>query len=168
MPCILEDPTQAVCPNFEGAEWEFLRQPLMDAHLGDQPLTPDEVTQRMRAAWSCENDRRIVAWNAQLKEDHAEQEERDRVAQEEEDARLAMHDREAEEQRKEAKMKKPKLHPYDHNRSVGTWIQPRPTSYALNKISSLEYIELDYFTERGCRLASADTTKSISHNTVAE
>ena len=150
MPHILEDPTWVVCPNFEGTEWEFLRQPLMDAHLGDQPLTPDEVTQHMRAAWSRENDRCIVAWNAQLEEDHAEQEERDRVAQEEEDARLALCNREAEEQRKEAEKKKPKLHPYDCNRSVGTWIQPRPASYALNKISCLEYIELDYFTERGC------------------
>ena len=50
---------------------------------------------------------------------------------------------------------------------MGTWIQPRPASYALNKISSLKYIELDYFTERGCCLASANTTKSISHDTLA-
>ena len=60
-----------------------------------------------------------------------------------------------------------KLHPFDHNCSVGTWIQPRLASYALNKISSLKYIELVYFTERGCCLASADTTKSISHDTLA-
>ena len=167
MPRILEDPTRAICPNFEGAEWEFLRQPLIDAHLGDQPLTLDEVTQRMKAAWSRENDRRIIAWNAQLEEDRAEQEEQGRVAQEEEDARLALQEREAEEQRKEAEKKKPKLHPFDRKRSVGTAIQPRPASYALNKISSLEYIELDYFTERGCRLANADTPKSISHDTLA-
>ena len=126
MPRILEDPTRAVCPNFESAEWEFLRQPLIDAHLGDQPLTPEEVTHRMRAAWSHKNDHRMIAWNAQLEEDRAEQEERERVAQE--NARLALRDREAEEQRKEAEKKKPKLHAFDRNRSVGTWIQPRPAS----------------------------------------
>ena len=121
----------------------------------------------MRAAWSRKNDRRIITWNAQLEEDCAEQEEQERVAQEEEDAWLAQCEREAEEQCKDAKKKKPRLHPFDCKHSVGTWIQSRLASYALNKISSLEYIKLDYFTERGCRLASTDTTKSISHNTLA-
>ena len=95
MPCILEHPTWVVCPNFEGAEREFLRQPLINAHLGDQPLTPEEVTHCMRVAWSRENDCRIVTWNTQLEEDHAEQEEQERVAQEEEDAQLALCKREA-------------------------------------------------------------------------
>ena len=44
----------------------------------------------MRVAWSHENDRRIIAWNAQLEEDRAEQEEQEGVAQEEEDAQLAL------------------------------------------------------------------------------
>jgi hypothetical protein len=36
MPCIVEDPTWAVCPSFQDPEWEFLRQTMIDAHQGDQ------------------------------------------------------------------------------------------------------------------------------------
>ena len=37
---------------------------------------------------------------------------------------------------------------------------------ALNKLDSLEYIELDYFTMKGCRDAGVDADKSISHDTL--
>jgi hypothetical protein len=67
----------------------------------------------------------------------------------------------------EAKKKKPKLNPFDPKCHVKKWIEQRPASYALNKLNNLEYIELDYFTTRGCREATADTNKSISHNTLA-
>lgn len=167
MPRILEDPTLAVCPSFEGPEWDFLRQPMIDAHPGDVPLTAEEATQRMKEAWARENDRRIAAWNAQLEQDRAEQEERDRLAQEEEEVQRALREREAEEQRKEAEKKKPKFGPFDPLRPVNESIEPRPAPYALGKIGSLEYIELDYFTTRGCREAMADTSKSISHDTLA-
>ena len=77
MPRMIDDPTQAVCPSFEDADWDFLRQPLIDAHVGDAPLTVKEVTRRMKEAWVRENDRKIAAWNAQLELDRVEQEDRD-------------------------------------------------------------------------------------------
>jgi hypothetical protein len=167
MPRITEDPTRAVCPSFEGLDWDFLRQPMIDAHAGDDPLTAEEATQRMKEAWTRENDRKIAAWNVQLEQDRVEQEERDRLAQEEEEARHAQLEREAEEQRREAEKKKPKFGHFDPHRPVNESIEPRPAPYALTKLGNLEYIELDYFTARGCREAIADTTKSISHDTLA-
>ena len=50
---------------------------------------------------------------------------------------------------------------------MAEWIEPRPAQYALNKINHLEYVELDYFTIKGCHDAAADTNKSISQDTLA-
>ncbi|KAH9006017.1 hypothetical protein EDB84DRAFT_1281635 [Lactarius hengduanensis] len=167
MPRIIEDPTRAVCPSFESAEWEFLRNSMIDAHQGLPPLTQDQATQRLKDTWARENGAKVTAWNAQLEQDRIDQEELDRLAQEEVDARLAQQLKEAEEQRKEAERKKPKLNPFDPERVISDWIEPRPAPYAINKLNSLEYIELDYFTVKGCNEASADTNKSISHDTLA-
>ncbi|KAH8984660.1 hypothetical protein EDB86DRAFT_2780182, partial [Lactarius hatsudake] len=62
--------------------------------------------------------------------------------------------------------KKPKLNPFDPNHTLGKYIEPRLVQYALNKINNLEYIELDYFTLRGCKDTSADTNKYISQDTL--
>jgi hypothetical protein len=166
MPRIVEDPTRAVCPSFQDPEWEFLRQTMIDAHQGDQPLTAEDAAQRLKDTWARENQRKIAAWNIQLEEDRVEQDERDRVAREEEDAQRAQHEREAEEQRRDAERKKPKLNLFDPNRLVSKWIEPRPAPYAITKLDNLEYVELDYFTMRGCNEAAADVNRSISLDTL--
>ena len=73
MPHIITDPTLATCPSFEDPKWEFLRQCMVDAHQGEQPLTMDEATQCMKEAWTCENGHKVVAWDAQMALDQAEQ-----------------------------------------------------------------------------------------------
>ena len=88
------------------------------------------------------------------------------MAHEAEEAQQAQQEKEAEEVRKEAEKKKPKLNPFDPKRHVEKWIEARPASYALNKLNNLEYVELDYFTTKGCREAAADTNKSVSHDTL--
>ena len=50
---------------------------------------------------------------------------------------------------------------------VNETIDLRPAPFALNKVGNLEYIELDYFTTKGCWEAQMDNYKSISHNTLA-
>ena len=167
MPRITEDPTRATCPSFDDPEWEFLRQSMVDAHQGDQPLTLEGAAQQLKDTWARENERKSVAWNAQLEQDRAAQAEQDRVAQEEEDVRRAQLDREAEEQRREAEKKKPKLNDFDPSLLVEKWIEPRPSSYALQKINNLDYVELDYFTLRACKEAVIDAHKSISQDTMA-
>ncbi|KAF8269642.1 hypothetical protein EI94DRAFT_1699338 [Lactarius quietus] len=142
---IIEDPNQAICPNFGGPQWEFLRQSMIGAHQGNQPLTPEDVAQQMKDAWMCEYEPVIAAWNAQFK-----------VAQEEEARLRAQQEGEVEELCWEIKKKKPKLTTFDWSHTGPVWIEPRPAQYTLNKIDNLEYVELDYFTIKRCREAVTD------------
>ena len=167
MPRITNYPTKETCPSFEGQGWDFLRQAVVATHQGDIPLTDEQVLQRIKDAWQLDHEARVDAWNRQLEQDQADLEELERQTREEEEAQRARLEREAEEQRREAERKKPKLNPFDPNRRVSSWIEPRPAAYAINKINSLEYVELDYFTVRGCTEAASDPNRSISLDTYA-
>ncbi|KAH9073436.1 hypothetical protein EDB83DRAFT_2219647 [Lactarius deliciosus] len=167
MPHILEDPTWAVCPSFESVEWDFLRQSMVDSHQGVVPLTPEEATQRLKDAWARENGAKVAAWDAQVEQDRAEQAELDRLAQEEADAQSAQRQKETEDQLREAERKKPKFNDFDPDRVIGDWIEARPAPYAINKLNNLEYVELDYFTAKGCNEASADASNLTGQDTLA-
>ena len=108
-----------------------------------------------------------MAWNAQVEQDCLEQENRDRLAQDEEDARQVQAEKEAEEQQKEAESKKPRADTFDPECMVSGMINPRPATYAISKVGNLEYIELDYFMVRSCKEARVDNYKSISQDTLA-
>ena len=166
MPRIEVDPTRAVCPSFEDPEWDFLRQSMVDAHQGDPPLTLDGASQRLKDTWARENVRKVDAWNVQLQQDKAEQDRLDREAREAQEAQQVQQQKEDEELRKDAEKKKPKLGQFDQDRQVAKWIGARPATYALNKLNNLEYVELDYFTTKGCREAAADSNKSVSQDTL--
>lgn len=128
-------------------------------------MAPEEALQRLKDIWARDRDIRIVAWNAQLEQDQAEQEEQGRIAREEQEIQRARLEREADEQRREAEKKKPKFNNFDPNRQIPNFIKPRPAQYALNKISALEYVELDYFSLRGCSEATADTSSYADQDT---
>ena len=119
-------------------------------HQGPQPLMDNEANQQMKDVWTQDNDNNIATWNAQLEQDRVEAAEQDRLAQEQEENQRTQCEKEAEVQHKESEKKKPKLNSFDPTRQVSSWIAPRPAPYALNKINTLEYVELDYFTLRGC------------------
>ena len=160
------DPTQATCPSFKDPEWEFLRQNMVDAHQGVPALTMDEASQRMKEAWACAHQRKLDTWNAQVQQDQVKQEWRDGKMCDAQEAQHTQQEREAEEMHKEADKKKPKLNLIDQNHYVKKFIVMRPATYALNKLSNLEYIKLDYFTPKGCREAAADSNKSVSQDTL--
>ena len=167
MPRITNDPTRAICPSFEDPEWEFLRQSMVDAHQGDPPLTEDQAAQHMKDAWTHENQRKVAAWNAQLEQDQEEQDEIDRLAQEEENARRVQREKEAKEQQEEAEKKKPKLNQFDPRLPIEVWIEPRPSTYALNRLNGLEYVELDYFTVKACKEAATETHRPTNNDAMA-
>ena len=50
----------------------------------------------------------------------------------------------------EGEKKKPKMKDFDDTLSVGNYIAPRPSQYALRRIEDFEYVELWYFTPKGC------------------
>ena len=157
MPHIEVNPTQATCPSFEDPKWEFLRQNMVDAHQGVPALTMDEASQRMKEAWARTHQRKLDTWNAQVQQDQVEQERIDGEMRDTQEAQRVQQEREAKETRKEVDKKKPKLNSIDQNLYVGKFIAVRPATYALNKLSNLEYVKLDYFTPKGCQEATADS-----------
>jgi hypothetical protein len=73
-------------------------------------------------------------------------------------------EKEEEERRKEVEKKKPKINGFDLQRTVGGFIIPWPSAFALNKLDALDYVELDYFTTRGCKNAHAEHELTTNHN----
>ena len=55
MPCIIDDLNWAVCPDFGGPTWEYLRQSMVNAHQGDLPMTLEQAGQQMKDTWAQEN-----------------------------------------------------------------------------------------------------------------
>ena len=139
---------------------------MVDTHQGVPALTMDEASQRMKEAWAHAHQRKLDAWNAQVQQDQVEQEWIDGETRDAQEAQHVQQEREAKEMRKEVDKKKPKLNLIDQNLYVGKFIVARPATYALNKLSNLEYVELDYFTPKGCREAAADSNKSVSQDTL--
>ncbi|KAF8267684.1 hypothetical protein EI94DRAFT_1683667 [Lactarius quietus] len=166
MPRIVEDPTHAICLNFDGPEWEFFRQSTIAAHQGDQPLTAEEAVQHLKEAWTHENEHLVVTWIEQLEQDQAEQIECDRLAQEEE-ACHTQQNAEPEVQRSKLEKRKNKSKIFNPDRVIAEWLGPRPSQYALSKIENMEYVELDYFTLKGCKDTATDTDKSVDSDTLA-
>ena len=86
--------------------------------------------------WDADHNHRVEDWNAQreaeaLKADHLQHEERER----EYEARR-LEEAEAERERKEAEKKKPKINDFVTDLPPPNTIAPRPSQYALQKISS--------------------------------
>ena len=115
---------------------------MVNAHQGQPPLTLDGAAQQLKDAWARENQRKVDAWNTQLQQDRVEQDRLDTIDRETQAAQQAQQEKDAEEARKEAEKKKPKLFPINQDRYVIKWIGARPATYALNKLSNLEYVEI--------------------------
>jgi hypothetical protein len=77
MPRIAIDPAKEICPAYEDQQWDFVRQSIIGAHQGEQPMTPEEALQRLKDVWARDRDIRLDAWNAQLEQDRVELEEND-------------------------------------------------------------------------------------------
>ena len=139
---------------------------MVNAHQGQPPLTLDGAAQQLKDAWARENQRKVDMWNMQLQQDQVEQDRLDTIDRETQAAQQAQQEKDMEEARKEAEKKKPKLFPINQDHYAIKWIGARPAMYTLNKLSNLEYVELDYFTTKGCREAAADSNKSVSQDTL--
>jgi len=137
------DPALEVMPNFASEAFAQTRQLLANA----QNLTDDEITIQLSAAWTHDNETRREHWALQQEADAQAQEEANQ-------AEALLREAEAHAELAEAAKKKPKLNPFDEHRTVSDSIIPRPSSFALNKIKSSDYVELWYFTPEGCKDAA--------------
>ncbi|KIK76938.1 hypothetical protein PAXRUDRAFT_17842 [Paxillus rubicundulus Ve08.2h10] len=91
----------------------------------------------------------IVAWNAQREVEArtaAEAEEMHRLHKEEEELLI---NEEAKRERKEAEKKKPRMNTFTPGSSVTDVLIHPPSQYALQKLTTFDYIEMWYFSLTG-------------------
>lgn len=135
---IERDPHLEVCPDFSTAHYNALRTLIVNTGA-----TAEEATGQMRQAWELQNAEKRELWILQAEADKQARDEVERLAKEQEN-------QEKELARRERDKKRPRLADFDSNRMVGSYIAPRPSTYALNKLENFEYVELYYFTKEGC------------------
>jgi hypothetical protein len=88
------------------------------------------------------------------------------LEQEQELQRQQAREKEEEDTKREAERKKPKINDFDPDTIVPAYIAPRPSGYAINKLKNLQYVELDYFTIKGCNEAQHERETTSNHDTL--
>jgi len=166
MPRITRDPTTDECPAYEDEDYATVREMIIAGHQGPGPLSNVEAVEKLKVAWQNAQDRKVALWNEQLFQDQTAREEEERTQQELETQRRQEQEKEVDDAKREAERKKPKINDFDPDSVVLAHITPRPSGYALNKIKNLQYIELDYFTIKGCHEAQLDREMTSNHDTL--
>ncbi|KAG1903868.1 uncharacterized protein F5891DRAFT_1184813 [Suillus fuscotomentosus] len=146
---ISTDPALEAQPNFESAVYRGWLNALVA-----QGITRDDALANMAEGWRFERQERIVLWQEQAEEDA-------RILQERLERENTEKEAEQLEEQRKAEKKKPKINDFDAGAIVADVIIPRPSQYAIQKIKSMEYVELWYFSPDGCREASI-TSRSTS------
>lgn len=151
------DPTTETCPEFAGALYAGIRTDLIAA----TGQTEQEVIDRLVDTWNAGHEERVLAWEQQQENEAlaVANAERARVAQEE--AEHALQEAEVQRERAEAEKKKPKMNGFKEASTVGDFLAPRPSQYAVQKLTNFEYVELWYFSPDGCKEA-LKTSRSIA------
>ncbi|KIJ07198.1 hypothetical protein PAXINDRAFT_90797, partial [Paxillus involutus ATCC 200175] len=125
----------------------------------------DEVTEHLLAAWQADRTNRVAAWNAQKEVEARATEEANQACrlQEEEEELLA--NEEAEREQCEVEKKKPKINTFTPGLSVADVLVHPPSQYALQKLSTFDYVEMWYFSLAGHLDAAKHHDRSQADNT---
>ena len=75
------------------------------------------------------------------------------MAEEEEDRCRAEDKHLKEEEKREQEKKKPKIGDFDENQMVSDHTIPKPSQFAIGNLKSFNFVELWYFTDKGCHEA---------------
>ncbi|KAF8141127.1 hypothetical protein EV363DRAFT_1464603 [Boletus edulis] len=146
----MSNPALEVCPDYNSEPNEPLRLAIIDRFGLDE----QQAVTRLNEIWEQDRARRVVAWDQQ----RAEQQHADKLAQQEERAeeedRIRLEQDEAKKERKEAEKKKPKINDFNSDRPPPSVIVPCPSQYAIQKITSFEFVEMWYFSPDGCSEAT--------------
>ena len=165
MPLLTVDPTKNVCPSYDDENHEFVRVAIIASHIGPLPLTVEEAIAKLQDAWKKTNDVKVTEWYVQMADEQLRLDEEAHQLEEEAERKRLQLEKEEEERMREIEKKRPKINGFDSQQAVGGFIIPRPSAFALNKLEALDYVELDYFTTRGCRNAHAEHELTTNHNT---
>ncbi|KAF8435506.1 hypothetical protein L210DRAFT_962587, partial [Boletus edulis BED1] len=157
----MADPNFEIAPDFASPEFDLVRQGLRLGYQEDD----QQVIERLAAAWETNKIACVAAWNAQKEANAraAEEIELAHRAQREEEDRLARE--EAEREQRESDKKKPKMNPFAVGSPVADTLIHPPSNYALQKLSTFDYIELWYFTHAGRLDAAKFSNKSQADDT---
>ena len=142
---ILHDPHLEVMPDHAGPHYDLLRNTLVQ-----NGMTVEQALQALNDSWTQNHNARTLAWDQQVADDALAAQ---NVAQGQQDQPQDPQDPPqplAEEERVEGEKKKLKMKDFDDALSVGNYIAPRPSQYALSRLEDFEYVELWYFTPEGC------------------
>ena len=166
MPRLIHDPNTVECPAYGDVEFEAVREMIRAGHQGQIALTNEEAAEKLKTAWQRAQVKKIDLWNEQARQDQTTREEEERIEQEQAALRHQEKTKEEEDARREAERKKPKINNFDLDLVVPGHITPCLSSYALNKIKNLQYVELDYFTVKGCNEALLERELTSNHDTL--
>jgi hypothetical protein len=148
MPRITINPNLAEAPDFTLEVYTIAR----DAIAAQLNITTEAAAERLKEAWTADNEAKKQAWEQQ---ELADNEEAALRAQELEDQRRnEENQRNEQNETREIEKKKPKLNSFIANRPIPTAIKLRPSRFALHKLEERDYIELSYFTPDGCAEAA--------------
>ncbi|KIJ11382.1 hypothetical protein PAXINDRAFT_84596, partial [Paxillus involutus ATCC 200175] len=142
----MADPNLEAAPNYAGPEFDIIHEGFKRGyHENDQ-----QAIECLLAAWQADRAIRIVTWNVQKEVEAraaAEVEEAHRLCEEEEEI---LANEETERERRDAEKKKPKMNTFAPGSSVtDVLVNPPPSQYALQKLSTFNYVEMWYFSPAG-------------------
>lgn len=151
----MADPSLEARPEFHSNAYTIIRQALMATHNKNE----QQAIEHLIATWDTEHQEWIDVWTAQqaaesheaqcIKQEHQElEEEEQRIANEE-----------AEREKTEADKKKPKMSGFNESLPPPSVLIPRPSQFALQRINAFDFVELWYFSPKGCK-DTARTPKS--------
>ncbi|EED85537.1 predicted protein [Postia placenta Mad-698-R] len=149
-PRLASDPGLQLCPEFADPEYGILRQGLVAA---GQVASDAAATEHLIAIWSAHNAAKRALWAAQVEGNRLA--DTDRLLLEAEACQHA-DDATAEEALLTQEKRRLQLGTLHFNRDAPSFLDQRPSAYALHKLAKGEYVELWYFTVEGCATARND------------
>lgn len=136
---IQQNPHLAECPDFSDDTFSVLIQSMVGPDR-----TREQAIESLKAAWHSQNDQRKALWDAQVLADRQLRNEPNaQLVGEEEQIRNTNDTTEAR--------KRPKLGAFAATASIGDEVTLKPSTYAINKLRDMKYIELYCFSPAGCR-----------------
>ncbi|KAF8835006.1 hypothetical protein BDN67DRAFT_868507, partial [Paxillus ammoniavirescens] len=148
-------------PNYAGPEFDIIREGLRCGYNEND----QQAIERLLAAWQADRATRIAAWDTQKEAEAraaAEAEEIHRLCEDEEEFLI---NEEAKRERKEADKKKPRMNTFVPGSSVTDVLIHPPSQYALQKLSTFDYVEMWYFSLVGRLDASKYHNRSQADDT---
>ena len=158
----MRNPYLMDCPDFsDGTFVEFV-----ESMVGPD-RTREQAIEGLKTAWHAQNLRNRELWDAQLLAEQIRQNEPNgQNAAVEEQPQLANDAANAR--------KKPKLGAFAATASIGNEISLKPSTFAINKLREMKYIELYCFSPAGCcnhanqRLSTADEAFGFTYGISAD